>query len=222
MLFWNLWSTWSSSPWLDHRPQLTAGRRDGRGRALSPWARWRRSSSSAKCCPRAWPSCSRCGWPCGWPRRWRWRSAWSIRCCPPSAWQPALAPPALAEFQPEPYLHVRDLERAVRLSDADAALVEQEHRVLGEHRAALRDPRRGTDAAADAVCLLSTAGDAGRSEGAAAVGRLPAGDRARQRGGGRGHRPGRHLAGAGGSVGRAGRAGDLRPLVDAGPPTCWN
>ena len=33
-------------------------------------------------------------------------------------------------FQPEPYLHVRDLERAVRLSVADAALVEQEQRVL--------------------------------------------------------------------------------------------
>lgn len=33
-------------------------------------------------------------------------------------------------FQPEPYLHVRDLERAVRLSGADAALVEQEARVL--------------------------------------------------------------------------------------------
>lgn len=33
-------------------------------------------------------------------------------------------------FQPEPYLHVRDLERAVRLSVADATLVEQEQRVL--------------------------------------------------------------------------------------------
>ena len=33
-------------------------------------------------------------------------------------------------FQPEPYLHVRDLERAVRLSGSDAALVEQEARVL--------------------------------------------------------------------------------------------
>jgi putative hemolysin len=33
-------------------------------------------------------------------------------------------------FQPEPYLHVRDLERAVRLSGADASLVEQEARVL--------------------------------------------------------------------------------------------
>ncbi len=33
-------------------------------------------------------------------------------------------------FQPEPYLHVRDLERAVRLSGADATLVEQEARVL--------------------------------------------------------------------------------------------
>jgi CBS domain containing-hemolysin-like protein len=33
-------------------------------------------------------------------------------------------------FQPEPYLHIRDLERAVRLSGADAALVEQEQRVL--------------------------------------------------------------------------------------------
>jgi CBS domain containing-hemolysin-like protein len=33
-------------------------------------------------------------------------------------------------FEPEPYLHVRDLERAVRLSGADAALVEQEARVL--------------------------------------------------------------------------------------------
>ncbi len=33
-------------------------------------------------------------------------------------------------FQPEPYLHVRDLERAVRLSGTDAALVEQEARVL--------------------------------------------------------------------------------------------
>jgi len=35
-------------------------------------------------------------------------------------------------FEPEPYLHVSDLERAVRLSTADAALVEQEQRVL-EH-----------------------------------------------------------------------------------------
>ena len=33
-------------------------------------------------------------------------------------------------FEPEPYLHVRDLERAVKLSGADAALVEQEQRVL--------------------------------------------------------------------------------------------
>ena len=33
-------------------------------------------------------------------------------------------------FQPEPYLHVRDLERAVRLSVSDTALVEQEQRVL--------------------------------------------------------------------------------------------
>ncbi len=33
-------------------------------------------------------------------------------------------------FQPEPYLHVRDLERAVRLSGSDAVLVEQEARVL--------------------------------------------------------------------------------------------
>jgi putative hemolysin len=33
-------------------------------------------------------------------------------------------------FQPEPYLHVRDLERAVRLSGTDAAIVEQEAHVL--------------------------------------------------------------------------------------------
>jgi len=33
-------------------------------------------------------------------------------------------------FEPEPYLNVRDLERAVRLSGGDAALVEQEQRVL--------------------------------------------------------------------------------------------
>jgi CBS domain containing-hemolysin-like protein len=33
-------------------------------------------------------------------------------------------------FEPEPYLHVRDLERAVRISGSDAALVEQEARVL--------------------------------------------------------------------------------------------
>jgi putative hemolysin len=33
-------------------------------------------------------------------------------------------------FQPEPYLHVRDLERAVKLSGADTSLVEQEQRVL--------------------------------------------------------------------------------------------
>jgi CBS domain containing-hemolysin-like protein len=33
-------------------------------------------------------------------------------------------------FKPEPYLHVRDLERAVELSTADAALVEQEQNVL--------------------------------------------------------------------------------------------
>ncbi|MEI8372390.1 MAG: CNNM domain-containing protein [Planctomycetota bacterium] len=33
-------------------------------------------------------------------------------------------------FEPEPYLHVRDLERAVKLSGADATLVEQEERVL--------------------------------------------------------------------------------------------
>ncbi len=33
-------------------------------------------------------------------------------------------------FEPEPYLHVRDLERAVKLSGADTALVEQEQRVL--------------------------------------------------------------------------------------------
>jgi putative hemolysin len=33
-------------------------------------------------------------------------------------------------FEPEPYLHVRDLERAVELSTADAALVEQEQSVL--------------------------------------------------------------------------------------------
>ncbi len=33
-------------------------------------------------------------------------------------------------FEPEPYLHVRDLERAVKLSGADTVLVEQERRVL--------------------------------------------------------------------------------------------
>jgi len=33
-------------------------------------------------------------------------------------------------FEPESYLHVRDLERAVKLSGADATLVEQEQRVL--------------------------------------------------------------------------------------------
>lgn len=33
-------------------------------------------------------------------------------------------------FQPEPYLQVRDLERAVRLSTADATLLEQERKVL--------------------------------------------------------------------------------------------
>ena len=33
-------------------------------------------------------------------------------------------------FQPEPYLHVRDLERAVKLSGGDATLVEQQQRVL--------------------------------------------------------------------------------------------
>jgi putative hemolysin len=33
-------------------------------------------------------------------------------------------------FAPEPYLHVRDLERAVKLSGTDTALVEQEQRVL--------------------------------------------------------------------------------------------
>ena len=33
-------------------------------------------------------------------------------------------------FQPESYLHIRDLERAVRLSVADAASVQQEQRVL--------------------------------------------------------------------------------------------
>ncbi len=33
-------------------------------------------------------------------------------------------------FQPESYLHIRDLERAVRLSAGDAALVQQEQRVL--------------------------------------------------------------------------------------------
>ena len=33
-------------------------------------------------------------------------------------------------FEPEPYLHVHDLERAINLSGADAALVEQEARVL--------------------------------------------------------------------------------------------
>ena len=33
-------------------------------------------------------------------------------------------------FEPEPYLRIHDLERAVRLSVADAALVEQEQRVL--------------------------------------------------------------------------------------------
>ena len=99
-------------------------------------------------------------------------------------------------FEPEPYLHVRDLERAVKLSGADAALVEQEAARAGKHRAAFRHPRRRADAAADAVPLLPSAGDPGRSEGPAAVGRLPAGDRARQRGGGRGHRPGRRLADA--------------------------
>ena len=34
------------------------------------------------------------------------------------------------KFEPEPYLHVRDLERAVKLSGTDATLVEQEQRVL--------------------------------------------------------------------------------------------
>jgi CBS domain containing-hemolysin-like protein len=34
------------------------------------------------------------------------------------------------KFAPEPYLHIRDLERAVKLSGADTALVEQEQHVL--------------------------------------------------------------------------------------------
>ena len=33
-------------------------------------------------------------------------------------------------FQAEPYLHIRDLERAVKLSGADTTLIEQEERVL--------------------------------------------------------------------------------------------
>ncbi len=36
----------------------------------------------------------------------------------------------LPKFEPEPYLHIRDLERAVKLSGTDKALVEQEQRVL--------------------------------------------------------------------------------------------
>ncbi len=35
-------------------------------------------------------------------------------------------------FEPEPYLHIRDLERAVRLSVADAALVQQEQAGAGD------------------------------------------------------------------------------------------
>ena len=44
-------------------------------------------------------------------------------------------------FEPEPYLHIRDLERAVRASVADADLVQQEQGA-GKHRAVVRDSRR--------------------------------------------------------------------------------
>ncbi len=94
-------------------------------------------------------------------------------------------------FEPEPYLHVRDLERAVKLSGADTDAGGAGTTRAGEHRAALRHPRRRTDAAADAVPFLPSAGDLGRSEGPAAVGRLSPGDRSRERRGGRGHCPGR-------------------------------
>ena len=93
-------------------------------------------------------------------------------------------------FQPEPYLHVRDLERAVHLSGADAVLIEHETRVLesvvllSDIRAEeLMRPRTQFITYRPPVTLADL-------KTPAAVGRLPPVDRARQRGGGRGDRPG--------------------------------
>ena len=88
-------------------------------------------------------------------------------------------------FEPEPYLHVRDLERAVKLSGADTALVEQEQRVL--ESIVLLSDIRAEELMRPRTQFLSyrPPGDPGRSEGPAAVGRLSPGDRARERRGGR-------------------------------------
>ena len=99
-------------------------------------------------------------------------------------------------FEPEPYLHIRDLERAVRLSGADAALVEQEQRVLesivllSDIRAdELMRPRTQFVSYRPPVTLADL-------KARIAVERLPPGDRAGQRRGGRGHRPGRRCGGS--------------------------
>ena len=66
-------------------------------------------------------------WPSPWPP---WSSSWTP-CCPSSPPANLLSQRLLwPRFEPEPYLRIHDLERAVRLSVADAALVEQEQRVL--------------------------------------------------------------------------------------------
>ena len=54
-------------------------------------------------------------------------------------------------FEPEPYLHIRDLERAVRAVGGRRRPGRAGTAGAGEHRAVVRDPRRRTDAAADAV-----------------------------------------------------------------------
>ena len=145
--------------------------------APSPWARSWRSSSSARCLPKSLGVLQ--------PQR---LAAWlavplaaAVRAVGPLL--PVFRMVALLSrrllwpnFQPEPYLHVRDLERAVRLSGADATLVEQEARVLesvvmlSDIRAEeLMRPRTQFVSYHPPVML-------GRPEGPAADGRISAGD----------------------------------------------
>src|SRR5208282_4559539 len=92
----------------------------------------------------------------------------------------ALPPPALAELRaralfahPRPGTRRETLRRRYHAGRTGTARA-------GKHRAAFRHPCRRTDASADTVSLVPSAGDLGRSEGPAAARRLSLGDRSRQ------------------------------------------
>ena len=94
--------------------------------------------------------------PQGWPLGWRCRWPRAVRVVDPLL--PAFRMATLLSrrllwpnFQPEPYLHVRDLERAVRAFGHGRRAGRAGSTRAGKRRAALGHPRGRTDASADAV-----------------------------------------------------------------------